>query len=138
MKKTILFCAVLSILAISCNAQNSSEKKLVKTVAFEYENALANYDMDRAEKFATNETSCRTLVTARAMVRMVSDSIIQLNLPAKVRITNVKITSDTTATAVWHKKTPRKRNSGEIELRKRNGVWQAHDMLKQMPARRQN
>ena len=99
-------------------------------MAYEYIWSLANFDIQRAEKYASTETKKETLGTARTLMAQTDKKVLEQDLPAKVRITNVKLTSDTTATAVWHKKTPRKRNSREIELRKRNGKWQAHDLIK--------
>lgn len=129
MKTTICFiCAVL--LFCGCASEKAAEKKAVKKVAYEYIWSLANFDVNRAEKYASNETKKETLGTARTLMAQTDRKVIEQDLPAKVRITNVKLTSDTTATAVWHKTTPRKKNSREIELRKRNGKWQAHDLLK--------
>ncbi|MBO4587420.1 MAG: DUF4878 domain-containing protein [Bacteroidales bacterium] len=129
MKLTVYsICALM--LFCSCACEKSAEKKAVKNVAYEYIWSLANFDVNRAEKYASEETKKETLGTARTLLAQTDRKVIEQDLPAKVRITNVKLTSDTTATAVWHKKTPRKRNSREIELRKRNGKWQAYDLIK--------
>lgn len=129
MKRTIyLICGML--LFCSCACERTAEKKEVKRVAYEYVWSLANFDVQRAEKYASEETRRETLGTARTLMAQTDRKVIEQDLPAKVRITNVKLTSDTTATAVWHKTTPRKKNSRPMELRKRNGKWQAHDLIK--------
>ncbi|MCR4812240.1 MAG: hypothetical protein K5867_06570 [Bacteroidales bacterium] len=129
MKTTTCFiCAVL--LFCGCASEKAVEKKAVKKVAYEYIWSLANFDVPRAEKYASDETKSQTLKMASRFMTEVDKKVIEQDLPAKVRITNVKLTSDTTATAVWHKTTPRKKNSRQIELRKRNGKWQAHDLIK--------
>ncbi len=125
---TCFLCAIL--LFCGCAGEKAAEKKEVKNVAYEYVWSLANFDVQRAEKYASSETKRETLGTAKTLMAQVDQKLIDQDLPAKVRITDVKLTSDTTATAVWHKTTPRKKNSRRIELRKRNGVWQAHDLLK--------
>lgn len=129
MKLTIYAICVM-LLFSGCASERAAEKKAVKRVAYEYIWSLANFDVNRAEKYASAETKRETLGTARTLMAQTDRKVIEQDLPAKVRITNVKLTSDTTATAVWHKTTPRKKNSREIELRKRNGKWQAHDLLK--------
>lgn len=105
-------------------------------MAYDYELALGNYDLEQAERFATAETKAKTLPVAKKLVASVSRENIEANMPAKIKITKVKLTSDTTATAYWKKTTPIKKVSGSLELRKRNGVWQAHDMIKTIPARK--
>lgn len=125
---TCFICAIL--LFSGCASEKAAEKKEVKIVAYEYIWSLANFDIQRAEKYASAETKGETLKTASRLMSGIDKKVIDQDLPAKVRITDVKLTSDTTATAVWHKTTPRKKNSRRIELRKRNGVWQAHDLLK--------
>ena len=118
------------LLCCGCASERAAEKKAVKKVAYEYIWSLANFDVPRAEKYASAETKKETLVTANRIMSGIDKKVLEQDLPAKVRITNVKLTSDTTATAVWHKTTPRKKNSKQIELRKRNGKWQAHDLIK--------
>lgn len=130
MKKTIFFLSMTLILVSGCANDRKSEKKAVKKVAYEYIWALANFNVTKAERYATEETKRETLKVAKSFMENVDRKVIEQDLPAKVRITNVKLTSDTTATAVWHKKTPRKKNSKTIELRKRNGKWQAHDLIR--------
>lgn len=128
--KLTIYTMCWMLLFCSCACERMAEKKEVKRVAYEYVWSLANFDIQRAEKYASAETNYETLGTARTLMAQTDKKVLEQDLPAKVRITNVKLTSDTTATAVWHKKTPRKRNSREIELRKRNGKWQAHDLIK--------
>lgn len=125
---TCFICAIL--LFSGCASEKAAEKKEVKTVAYEYIWSLANFDVQRAEKYASSETKKETLKIANSYMAKADKKVIEQDLPAKVRITDVKLTSDTTATAIWHKTTPRKKNSKMIELRKRNGVWQAHDLVK--------
>lgn len=135
MTRKVFIFGLTALFITVCSCQ-TSDKKLAKQVAYEYEQALGNYDLDQAARYATAETIAKTIPIARKMVAAVSRENIEANMPAKIKITKVKITSDTTATAYWKKKTPIKKNSGTLELRKRNGVWQAHDMIKTMPGRR--
>ena len=127
--------AFFLIVLSGCSCERNAEKKSIKNVAYGYSYALGNYQVDSADKYASEETRKTTLVTTRSLMRLVDSTYIKSDTPATIRITDIKMTSDTTATAVWHKKTPRKKNSGTIELRKRNGEWQVYDLLKQLPAR---
>lgn len=110
------------LLIIGC----SSESHQIETVAYDYCLATANYDIDRAEAFCTEETRRTTLTTARRLLSLVDSSFIASDTPAHIDITAVRQTSDTTAIAVYHKTTPIKDFSDTLELRKRNGQWLAH------------
>lgn len=136
MKSKVLFFLIISIAftSASCQQKPVSDKKLVKSVAYEYEQALGNYDIKTAYDYATDETRKQTLVIAESLMKSVSRKNIEANMPAKIKISKVKILNDTTATANWHKKTPIKECSGTLELRKRNGKWLAHDMIKTIPS----
>jgi uncharacterized protein YceK len=136
MKKNVFVLISVAILLTGCSCERAMERKAIKEVAYEYSYALGNYRLDDAAKYATTETQKRTLPTAKAMMKMVDSTYIASDTPAEIVITNVRITSDTSATAYWHKTTPRKDLNGTLELRKRNGVWQAHDLIKQAPARK--
>jgi hypothetical protein len=92
---------------------------------------MANYHVDEAEQYATEETKSTTLVKARSLVQAVGDAYIQSDTPAEIEITNVELKSDTVAIATYHKTTPIKDMTGTLELRKRDGEWYAHTPLKE-------
>ena len=93
---------------------------------------MANYHVDEADVYATEETKNTTLVKAKKMVQAVSDAYIQSDTPAEIEITNVEFKSDTVAIATYHKTTPIKDMTGTLELRKRDGEWYAHIPLKEV------
>lgn len=112
-------------LSLSC----SNEKKNIREVAYNYAYALANYDVDEAEKYATEETRALTLTVARNMMDAVGPEYIKRDTPAEIEIRSVEIINDTVAKAVYHKTTPIKNFTDSLYLRKRNGVWQAHVLI---------
>ena len=127
--KSIISFAIFSgivLLFQSCK----SEEQMVQHVAYAYSYAMANYHVDEAEQYATEETKNTTLVKARTLVQAVGDAYILSDTPAEVEITNVEFQSDTVAIATYHKTTPIKDMTGTLELRKRNGEWYAHTPLK--------
>ena len=128
MKSSILF-AILTGIVLLCHSCKSDEQ-MVQQVAYAYSYAMANYHVDDAESFATEETRNTTLVKARKLVEAVGDAYIQSDTPAEIEITNVEFKSDTVAIATYHKTTPIKDMTGTLELRKRNGEWYAHIPLK--------
>lgn len=132
--KVLLFAFATIVFATASCQQPTSDKKQVKQVAYAYEQALGDYDLAVARHYATEETKSKTLVVAEKLMKSVSRENIEANMPAKIKISKVKILSDTTATANWHKETPIKECSGTLELRKRNGKWLAHDMIKTIPS----
>lgn len=105
---------------------------MVQQVAYAYSYALANYHVDEAEEYATEETKSTTLVKARSLVKAVGDEYIQSDTPAEIEITDVELQSDTVAIATYHKTTPIKDITGTLELRKRDGEWFAHSPMKKV------
>ena len=100
--------------------------------AYNYSMAMANYNVDKAIPFATDETQKTTLMRAKQLIQAVGDEYIKSDTPAKIEITDVEITSDTTAYAIYHKTTPLKNFSDTIQLRKRDGKWLAHALMMQV------
>lgn len=125
MKKALMLMLLAAPLALSCNP----EKQIIKEVAYNYSFALANYNIDEAEKYATEETRAITLAMARNLVNAVGEEYIQSDTPATVEIRSVEIVNDTVAKAVYHKVTPIKDFTDTLLLRKREGEWRAHVLI---------
>ena len=115
----------LMIVAVLCTACHSEERQ-IKEVAYEYGMATANYRIEDAEKYCTAETRETTMVMARSLLAMVDSTYIASDTPAKIEITSVHRTSDTTAIAHYHKLTPRKDFTDSLSLRRREGKWLVH------------
>lgn len=111
------------------------EQKMVEKAAYEYSYAMANYKVDEAEKYATDETKNSTLLMAKGIVKKVDPSYIKSDTPATIDIIDVKMVNDTCAVATYHKITPLKDFSDTLELRKRDGKWYAHVIppIQQLP-----
>lgn len=99
---------------------------MVEKVAYNYSYAMANYQVDEAQKYATEETKSTTLTMARNIVAKVDSNYIKSDTPASIEIVEVRMLNDTSAVATYHKKTPIKDFSDTLELRKRDGQWYAH------------
>lgn len=106
-----------------------TDEQNAKNVAYAYSYALANYQVDEAEAYATEETKSTTLIKARQLVAAVGEAYIKSDTPAELEITDITFPNDTSAIATYHKKTPIKDFSGTVELRKRDGKWLAHDLI---------
>lgn len=127
--KNITYITFLFAIILLCQSCKNDEQ-VVQQVAYAYSYAMANYHVDDAESFATEETRNTTLIKARQMVEAVGDNYIKSDTPAEIEITNVEFKSDTIAIATYHKTTPIKDITGTLELRKRDGEWYAHTPLK--------
>lgn len=125
-KYLVLLYLVVPFLFMSCK----NDEQMVQQVAYSYLYAMANYQVDNAEEYATEETRNTTLVKARSLVKAVGDAYIQSDTPAEIEITGIEMQSDTVAFVSYHKTTPIKDMTGTQELRKRNGQWYAHIPLK--------
>lgn len=119
---TLLACCILFV---SCKTDEQNAKK----VAYAYSYAMANYQVDEAEMYATDETKNTTLIKARQLVAAVGEEYVKSDTPAELEITDISFSDDTSAIATYHKKTPIKDFSGTVELRKRDGKWFAHDPI---------
>lgn len=115
---------MVAIVMLSCCCQH--ERKMVEKAAYEYSFAMANYKVDEAAKYATSETKSTTLAMAKGIVEKVDPAYIKSDTPATIDIIDVRMVNDTCAVATYHKITPLKDFSDTLELRKRDGKWQAH------------
>lgn len=126
MKKGIIL-LLLSLFFLSCHR----EERKVRDTAHAYLSALANYKVENAELYATNETLETTLALSKQLLAMVDTSYIISDTPAEIDIQELVIHDDTLAKVKYVKNTPLKHNmQGELQLVKRGGQWQAHDILK--------
>ena len=130
MKKIAL--AIMAVSVFTC-CGCKQDQKMVMEAAYQYSYAMANYDIDGAAKYATEETKNTTLKTAKSLVQRVDSSYIKSDTPATIEIINVKIENDSMAVATYHKITPLKDFSGLVNMRKRNGQWYAHVIPQPIP-----
>ena len=65
MKKVSIM--LVAVLFFSCCCKH--EQKMVEKAAYEYSYAMANYQIDEAEKYATEETKNTTLNMAKKLSR---------------------------------------------------------------------
>ncbi len=90
---------------------------------------MANYQVDKAAEYATEETKNTTLVMAKYLAKAVGEEYIKSDTPAKVEIVKYSQLDDTTAVIEFHKTTPIKNSNFPLLMRKRNGQWMAHDTI---------
>ena len=64
---------------------------------------------------------------ARTFLSILDSAYIDSDTPAKLEVTNMEMTSDTSAVVSFVKNTPIKQDLRfSVEVRKRNGKWLAH------------
>lgn len=112
----------LLLLLVACNNDTAT----IKDAAYSYSYALANYNLNEAELYCTEETKVSFLATSRYMISLLDTAYIARDTPAEVDIETVERTSDTTAVVHYRKRTPIKDLTYDLELRKRDGKWLAH------------
>lgn len=123
MRKTGTLTIAIGMLLAACG---NNENRLIEETAYNYTFAMANYNVDQAEPYATEETKNTTFVMAKKLMTAVGNNYIASDTPAKIEIENVEKKNDTVAIAIYHKTTPIKDFSDTLNLRKRNGQWLAH------------
>lgn len=128
MKKHFSLILCLFALALLLTGCNLNERKARK-VGYNYAYAMANYQVDKAAKYATEETKNTTLIMAKHLTKAVGEEYIKSDTPAKVEIVKYSQLDDTTAVIEFHKTTPIKNSNFPLLMRKRNGQWMAHDTI---------
>lgn len=112
-------------LCVACDDKSDIEK-----VAYNYCMETSRYNFEEAEQYCTDETKETTLLLAKELMSMVDTGYIAKDSPAFVEILLTDKLSDTSAVAVYHKKTPIKDFVDTIALRKRDGSWLVHAPIK--------
>ena len=126
-KNLVILSMLLCMGTATCSCGNP--KKAIKKVAYSYLDAMANYRIDDAEPFCTKETHEGVLTTGRHLMKTADTSFIAKDTPAKVKITKVELTSDTTAIVYFRKTTPIKKQNGHVDVVLRDGQWKVHILL---------
>ena len=121
----ILLLTASVILLAGCDRSERSARK----VGYKYANAMANYQVEEAAQYATEETRNTTLVMAGHILQQLDENYIKSDTPAKVKIVKFSHIDDTTAVMEFHKTTPIKDLNFPLLLRKRNGQWMVHDTI---------
>ena len=129
MKHFFSFFLILSALLVFLTGCNRDEKK-ARVVGYKYAYAMANYQVQDAAQYATEETKNTTLVMAERLISAVGEEYVKSDTPAEVKIVKYSQLDDTTAVIDFRKNTPIKKiYDFSLLLRKRNGQWMAHDTI---------
>jgi hypothetical protein len=129
MKLQIPFTLLLSVLLILTTGCDNNKKKACD-VGYKYAYAMANYQVQEAAQYATEETKNTTLVMAERLITAVGEEYVKSDTPAKVKIVKYSQLDDTTAVIDFRKNTPIKKDYDfSLLMRKRNGQWMAHDTI---------
>lgn len=116
-----LFCLTFVItLFVSC------QNRQVRRVAQGYLDATANYRIDEAMPYASEQTREQTLPFIKnTILPMTDSSYIASNIPATIRIDHITIEGDS-ATVEYTKETPIKQLQGTLHLVREGGRWLAY------------
>lgn len=115
--------------ALALMSACSNDEKEIREVAYNYSYALANYKVEDATQYCTKETQETSLAYGLELMKGVSAEYIASDTPATIEIEGIEMTSDTTATAQYHKKTPIKDFGAKVNMVKRDGKWLVHDPM---------
>ncbi len=120
------FLLPLLLVLTSC----TSTKDQVSKAAYNYLDAMGNYRIDEAYAYASKETQETTLDFIKNNIMPIMDSVVYRNeTPAVITISNVELTSDTTATVLFHKSTPTSERNNLLSMVYRDGKWQANVII---------
>lgn len=126
----------MALLFCACGSDNT--KKAVEDAAYHYLDAMGNYRVDDAEPYCTKETQDGVLEYSRQLIQVVRPGYIESDTPASITISNIDITSDTTAVVCYRKVTPIKDQEGNVDLVKRGDRWLVHRVIHLMDSNNSN
>ena len=98
----------------------------VKDVAQKYLDATGRYDVDDACRYCTRETANGLRNIETALLNKVPEDSIKKNMPARIKIKDIELTSDSTAVVTYHKHTPTQDFNGTLDMVFLDGQWKAH------------
>mgnify|MGYP002622174301 CR=1 FL=1 len=118
-KLAVLF--FVPMLLVACG--KTKDEREIERVAYGYLDAMGNYRINDAVEFSSSGT-CETTIPVFNKMMEISDSAkLMENTPADIEITGVRILSDTTARAYFHKHTPIKEQDDSVLLVREDGRW---------------
>ncbi len=122
-RKKILLLLPLFVLCMQCCQTTKGE---VRDIAQKYLDATGRYDVDDASLYCTDETARGLRNIQVTLLSKVHKDSIAKNMPAKIKIRSVELTSDSTAVVSYHKHTPINDFDGTLDMVFINGQWRAH------------
>ena len=121
--KTTLLILPLLMLFMQCCHTTKGE---VRSVAQQYLDATGRYDVDDACRYCTPETARGLRNIEATLMSRVDPASLEQNMPAKIKIKSIELTSDSTATVSYHKHTPIDDIDGTLNMVRRGEQWMAH------------
>lgn len=109
------------LLLAGCTA--GKQKKEVERVAYGYLEAMGNYRINDAAEFSSQGTRETTIRVFNRLMEKCDSAKLMENTPAEITITGVRILSDTTARAYFHKHTPITEQTDSVPLILEDGQW---------------
>ena len=120
MKRLTIILAGLILLA---GCTSAKQKKEVERVAYGYLDAMGNYRIDDAVEFSSTGTRETTIKVFHRMMEICDSAKLMENTPAEITVTGVRILTDTTARAYFHKHTPITEQTDSVLLILEDGHW---------------
>lgn len=108
-------------------------KHEIRVSAKGYLNAMGNYRVADAEPYATQNTRKNSLPMLSMLVSRCDTAYINSNTPAKITIKGVRMLSDTSAYAYYHKRTPITEQEDSLLMLREDGRWLAEVRLGPIP-----
>jgi len=98
----------------------------VRDVAQKYLDATGRYDIADACRYCTRETANGLRNIEATLLSSVPKDSIEKNMPAKIKIKDIELTTDSTAVVTYHKHTPIADFDGTLDMVLLDGQWKAH------------
>lgn len=133
MSMQIKFFILLATIVFFFSCVNREEKTEIERVALGYIESTTNNDFDAASQYATKATQEVTFSYLRSLKRFVDSATLANSKKASFGVNDVKITSDTTALAIYHKKTSAKDYVDTLTMVKENGEWKVNLVIEIPP-----
>lgn len=120
-----------AVLLAACG--NNGTKHEIKTAAYCYLDAMGNYRVEEATPFASRYTRENSIPMLTLLVSRCDTAYIRSNTPAEITVKGVRMISDTSAYAYYHKHTPITEQEDSLLMILEGGQWLAEVRLAPIP-----
>lgn len=133
MRKIIIIAA--AVLLAACGSQPTEQtRRDIEAAAYGYLDAMGNYRPNDAAPYATRLTCERSIPILAILTEKCDTAYIRSNTPADIEIKGVRMLSDTSAYAYYHKHTPITEQEDSLLMLLEEGRWLAEVRLGPIPA----
>ena len=119
--------------ALLASCGDGGTKREIRTAAYGYLDAMGNYRTEEAVPYASRHTREESIPVLALLISRCDTAYIHSNTPAEITVKRVRMLSDTSAYAYYHKHTPITEQEDSLLMVLEEGRWLAEVRLGPIP-----